>query len=69
MRTDGAPVVSLTFLCHWASGEAQALEDTAEVQWFSLEQLQTLPGVPDFLKLYIRALAKYLDQEKNPSKK
>lgn len=62
VRKDGAPVVSLTFLCQWASGQAQPLEDTAEVGWFTLDQLLQLADAPEYLVRYIKALQDYLDQ-------
>lgn len=60
VRTDDAPVVSLTFLCHWQSGEAQALEDTDEVKWFTLTELQGLTDAPEYLTRHIKALSDHL---------
>ena len=60
IRTDGAHVVMLTFLCHHKSGEAKPLEDTAEIKWFSIEELKRLAGIEEFLKIEINELEKYL---------
>ena len=60
IRIDGAHVVILTFLCHYKSGEAKPLEDTAETKWFTIEELKRLVGVEDFLKREISELEKYL---------
>ncbi len=58
--SDGSHVVNLTFLCHWQSGEAQPLEDTSEIKWFTLAELQNLPDPPDFLEKEIKYLANCL---------
>lgn len=60
VRVDGAHVVGLTFLCKALSGEAEALEDTAAVQWLSLEELKNFSDAEDFLKLEIEHLENYL---------
>ena len=60
VRTDGAHVVMLTFLCHYKSGEAKPLEDTAEIRWFTIEELERLEGIEDFLKIEIKELMNYL---------
>lgn len=61
-RVDEAQVVNLTFLCHWQSGEAKPLEDTAEIRWFSAEELKNFPEAEDFLKIEIRELLRYLQK-------
>jgi len=61
-RVDGAEVVNLTFLCHWQSGIAKPLEDTAQIQWFSAEELKNFSKAEDFLKTEIKELLKYLGQ-------
>lgn len=60
VRTDGAHVVMLTFLCHYKSGEAKPLEDTAEIRWFTIEELKRLEGIEDFFKIEIKELMNYL---------
>lgn len=60
-RSDGASVVGLTFLCHWKTGEAQPLEETLEVGWFTLDELIDKEDVADFLKREIRALATFVN--------
>lgn len=62
IRSDGSHVVNLTFLCHWESGEAQPLEDTAKVQWFTIEELKNFPNAEDFLQIEINELINYLDR-------
>lgn len=57
IRSDGANVVSLTFLCQWQSAEAQALEDTAEVAWFTLAELHNLRDLPEYMGFYLQVLA------------
>jgi len=61
IRSDGAHVVNLTFLCHWESGIAQALEDTANVQWFSVKELRNFPDSEEYLQIEIDELVKYLN--------
>lgn len=58
-RSDGASVVGLTFLCHWKSGEAEPLEDTSEVKWFTLEELLEMEDVEEFLRREIQALNEF----------
>lgn len=58
-RVDGAHVVGLTFLCHWKSGEAQPLDDTDEVKWFSLEELKNSDHQEKWMQKEIEALTKY----------
>lgn len=64
-RIDRAPVVNLTFLCKWQAGEAQALEDTAAVKWFTLEELKNFDEAEDFLKKEIEHLENYLKVSNN----
>lgn len=59
-RSDGSPVVALTFLCHWKAGEAMPLEDTSEVKWFTLDELKNLEEVEDFLKREISRLSAHV---------
>jgi len=60
VRSDGTHVVGLTFLCHWKSGEAKPLEDTAEVKWMTLDELNNFEDKQEFLVREIRHLEKYL---------
>jgi len=59
-KPSGSHVISITLLCNWKSGEAQPQEDTAEVRWFSLGELQNFTNPPDYLEKEISALVKYL---------
>lgn len=59
-RSDGSPVVGLTFLCYWKSGAAKPLEDTSEVKWFTLDELKNLEEVEDFLKREIKRLEEHI---------
>ena len=59
--SDGSHVINLTFLCKYKSGEARALEDTAGIDWYSLEDLKNLKDVPDFLQREISYLVQYLE--------
>lgn len=60
LRVDGAHVVMLTFLCHYKSGEAKPMEDTAEIRWFTIEELKKFNEAEDFLKKEINELENYL---------
>jgi ADP-ribose pyrophosphatase YjhB (NUDIX family) len=60
VRVDGAHVVGLCFLCDWQSGQARALEDTEQIKWFSLEELQNFKDTKPFLKSLINALTDFL---------
>ncbi|MDP2669452.1 MAG: NUDIX domain-containing protein [bacterium] len=62
IRSDDSHVVGLTFLCHRQAGEAQALEDTAKVQRFTLDELKAFPEAEEFLQIEIRALESYLQR-------
>ena len=59
-RVDGSHVVAITFLCDWESGEAQALEDTEQVKWFSLDELKNFTDAKPFLLRQIKELLAYL---------
>jgi len=61
VRTDGAHVVMLTFLCHYKSGEAEPIEDTSKVKWLSIEELKKFKEAEDFLKREIKELVSYLN--------
>lgn len=61
-RIDGAHVVNLTFLCHHKSGEAKPLEDTAQVKWFSIEELRNFEDLEPFFKREVEKLIKYLEK-------
>lgn len=39
IRTDDSPVVGILYLCRWKSGKAQALEDSIEVDWINIDDL------------------------------
>lgn len=60
--SDGSHVINITFLCKWKSGEAQALEDTSEIKWFSLKELQDLHNPSDFLVKEIEHLISFLER-------
>lgn len=60
VRNDGAFVVSLTFRCFYKSGDARPLEDTAQVKWFSIDELETFKDVEDFLQHEIDRLIRFL---------
>lgn len=57
--SDGTNVINLTFLTFWKSGEAKPLEDTADIKWFTLEDLKSMENPPDFLVKEIAALVKH----------
>jgi 8-oxo-dGTP pyrophosphatase MutT (NUDIX family) len=52
IRSNGQHVIALVCLCHWESGEAQALEDTIGVEWISADQLNDFDFAPN-VKGYI----------------
>jgi len=58
-RSDGSYVVGLTFFTHWKSGEAEPLEETSEVEWFTIEELLGMDDIEYFLKREISVLDKY----------
>lgn len=60
IRKDNIHVVSLTFLCNWDHGEAQALDETDEVKWLSIDELKRLEGASDPLHEDIKALLDFL---------
>jgi 8-oxo-dGTP pyrophosphatase MutT (NUDIX family) len=47
IRSNGQHVIALVCLCHWESGEAQALEDTIGVEWISADQLDNFDFAPN----------------------
>lgn len=47
IRSNGQHVIALICLCHWESGEAQALEDTIGVEWISADQLDDFDFAPN----------------------
>ena len=59
-RSDGAKVVNLTFLANYKSGEAEALDQTAEIAWLSLRELETRSDFEDFMKREIKVLVHHL---------
>ncbi len=63
-RTDGPTVIGFTFLCQYQSGTPEALEDTTEIAWHTLEQLQQLTGLEPFLVKEIEILSTYLQNKK-----
>lgn len=63
-RVDGAHVVNLTFLCHALSDAAQSLEDTAQVQWLTPEELKNFPNAEDFLRIEIEELLKFVEKKR-----
>jgi len=62
-RSDGAVVIGLTFLCRYVSGTAAPMEDTTEVAWHTLEELNRLAGIEDFLKKEIKILVAYKSKQ------
>lgn len=58
--SDGSHVINLTFLCHWKSGEAKPLEDTAKIAWYSLEELRSMNNAPDFLVKEVEHLINFI---------
>jgi len=61
--SEGSHVINITFLCKWKAGEAQPLEDTAAVKWFTLHELQKMRNPPDFLIKEITHLASFLERK------
>ncbi len=52
VHSSGKHAIALTFLCHWKSGQPQALEDTIGAKWASPEELEGLAFAPN-VKSYI----------------
>lgn len=59
-RSDGAKVVNLTFIANYKSGEAEALDQTAEVAWLSLNELKARTDFEDFMKREVEMLANHI---------
>lgn len=53
IRSTGQHVIALIFLCHWKSGEAKPLEDTADAKWILEEELKKMEFAPN-VKTYIQ---------------
>ena len=53
IRSNGQHVIALICLCHWQSGEAQALEDTIGIKWISEDGIASLDFAPN-VKGYIQ---------------
>ncbi len=53
IRSNGQHVIALICLCHWSSGEAQALEDTIGVKWISENEIDSIEFAPN-VKGYIK---------------
>lgn len=59
IRTGGQHVVAIMFMCKWASGEPQALDDTSDVKWVTEEELDNYdfaPNVKEYVKLGFKKL-------------
>jgi mutator protein MutT len=54
IRSNGQHVIALICLCHWQSGEAQALEDTINIKWISKDKIDNYnfpPNVKEYILL------------------
>jgi ADP-ribose pyrophosphatase YjhB (NUDIX family) len=60
IRSDGVKVVSLTFLADYKSGTAQALGQTTEVAWFSLNELKERDDFEEFMRREIGVLGNHV---------
>lgn len=60
--SDGSHVINITFLCRWKSGQEKPLEDTQELVWYSIKELESLNNLPDFLEREISHLRKHLER-------
>src|SRR3990167_8353925 len=60
--SDNSRVINLTFLTHWKSGVAKPLEDTSEIKWLTIKELQSLSNPPDFLIKEIIQLKNHLQR-------
>lgn len=59
-RSDGVHVVGLTFISQHKKGTAKALDQTSEIAWLTLEELQARTDLEDFMKREIEMLANHL---------
>ncbi len=60
IRVSGHHVIMLVFLCHYKSGEAQALEGQEVVKWVSIEELIDMKSeLPKYTWDKIQALVKH----------
>lgn len=58
-RSDGAHVVAITFLCKHVLGEARPIEDTQDVAWLTLTELEHFDKAEDWLRDEINALCRF----------
>ena len=47
IRSNGQHVIALICLCHWDSGDTQALEDTIGVKWISENEIDSFDFAPN----------------------
>ncbi len=66
-RSDGATVIGLTYLCQYQSGAEAPLEDTTEIAWYTLEELEVMENIESFLKKEIKILSSFLKKEDTTS--
>lgn len=62
-RSDGATVIGLTYLCRYQSGTEAPLEDTTEIAWYTLEELEAMENIEEFLKKEITILSQYIKKK------
>lgn len=58
IRSSGHYVLTLLFLCKWRSGKGEAREDQVDVQWATIEDLETM-DLPSYSKKRVKVLKKY----------
>lgn len=56
IRSSGHHVVTLIFVANWKSGEAQPLEDQAEVKWMTIDEIVAMPDCPDYLRKRVQLI-------------
>lgn len=62
IRVDNLNVVCILFVCQWKSGKAKAIEDSIDVKWISIKQLnkyKLAQGIKKSLKEANKVYKKY----------
>jgi ADP-ribose pyrophosphatase YjhB (NUDIX family) len=61
-RNDGAHVVGLTFLCEYLHGDEKPLEDTIDINWLTLDELNSKEDFKPFMKKEVEMLKTYMNK-------
>lgn len=59
IRSDGIPVVTLSYYCDWQSGEVKLNEENTEYKWVTVEEAKNydlIEGILDEIKMVDKIL-------------